>query len=270
MFSPYYARARRRGEADPLAHCALNIALYGPHRRWALTERGAAAVTRTPTALAIGPSSLAWEGDALVLRFDETTAPLPTRVRGVVRLHPAAPLHHAVRLDAEGRHRWWPVAPCGRVEVALSQPALRWRGTGYVDANAGDVALERAFRSWTWSSARLRRGTAVLYDVVRRGGDSLSLALLFDRRGDVVPFAPPPVAPLPRTGWGIARSTRSEAGCPARVVRTLEDTPFYARSLVSTQLAGEAAPAIHESLSLERFAAPWVQWLLPFRMARAR
>ena len=29
VFSPYYAWARRRGPADPLNHCALNVALYG-------------------------------------------------------------------------------------------------------------------------------------------------------------------------------------------------------------------------------------------------
>ena len=39
VFSPYYAWARRRGPSDPLRHCALNVALYGPRKRWAMTER---------------------------------------------------------------------------------------------------------------------------------------------------------------------------------------------------------------------------------------
>ncbi|MEP6836808.1 MAG: carotenoid 1,2-hydratase, partial [Bradyrhizobium sp.] len=28
VFSPYYAFARRKGPADPLNHCAINVAIY--------------------------------------------------------------------------------------------------------------------------------------------------------------------------------------------------------------------------------------------------
>jgi carotenoid 1,2-hydratase len=28
VFSPYYAWARRKGQADPENHCALNVAIY--------------------------------------------------------------------------------------------------------------------------------------------------------------------------------------------------------------------------------------------------
>ncbi len=77
-----------------------------------------------------------------------------------------------------------------------------------------------------------------------------------------------PAAALPRSGWRIARETRSDRGRPAVLVETLEDTPFYARSLVKTSLAGESVTAMHESLSLDRFANPVVQAMLPFRMPR--
>ena len=50
--------------------------------------------------------------------------------------------------------------------------------------------------------------------------------------------------------------------------RTLEDTPFYARSLLDTCLLGEPVHGVHESLDLERFRSGWVQMLLPFRMPR--
>lgn len=50
--------------------------------------------------------------------------------------------------------------------------------------------------------------------------------------------------------------------------RTLTDAPFYARSVIGTHLLGEPVTAIHESLSLTRFASPWVQAMLPFRMPR--
>jgi carotenoid 1,2-hydratase len=52
-------------------------------------------------------------------------------------------------------------------------------------------------------------------------------------------------------------------------IRTVEDTPFYARSMV---MGGgpESEQVVHESLSLDRFASRWVQTLLPFRMWRRR
>jgi len=86
--------------------------------------------------------------------------------------------------------------------------------------------------------------------------------------GSVADFEPPPRVPLSGTGWRIARATRCEAGGTARAVETLEDTPFYARSLVATRLLGEDVVAMHESLSLRRFDTRWVQALLPFRMPR--
>jgi carotenoid 1,2-hydratase len=52
--------------------------------------------------------------------------------------------------------------------------------------------------------------------------------------------------------------------------RILEDTPFYARSVIRAQLCGETAIGMHESLSLDRFASRYVQWMLPFRMPRRR
>ena len=52
------------------------------------------------------------------------------------------------------------------------------------------------------------------------------------------------------------------------VRQTLEDTPFYSRSVIETGLFGEQVTAVHESLSLDRFQAPWVQAMLPFRIPR--
>ena len=49
----------------------------------------------------------------------------------------------------------------------------------------------------------------------------------------------------------------------AKITATFEDGPFYSRSLLSTHILGERVPAVHESLSLDRFKAPWVQFLLP-------
>ena len=76
-------------------------------------------------------------------------------------------------------------------------------------------------------------------------------------------------SPLPRTTvWRVDRETLVDAGAAATIEKTLEDTPFYARSLIRTRLAGQEALAMHESLDLNRFRSRWVQCLLPFRMPR--
>jgi carotenoid 1,2-hydratase len=270
VFSPYYARARRLGTADPLNHCALNVALYGDGgKRWALTERGRAAVQRAPDALVIGPSALAWDGRALTIEVDEITAPFPARLRGRVRLRPEPLVARTFPLDAAARHRWTPLAPCARVEVDFARPRLRWSGAGYLDANAGDAPLERDFDGWHWSRASAGGRTTVFYDVASRDLRRTTLALRFDASGAMRTLEPPPVAPLPPTLWRIPRAARADAGSDAIVLRTLEDTPFYSRSLVAARVLGEAVTAVHESLALDRFRRGWVRLLLPFRMPRS-
>jgi carotenoid 1,2-hydratase len=234
-----------------------------------MTERGRAHLRQSSDILEIGRSALEWDGEKLTVRIDEITAPLPSRVRGTVSLYPTALTGLAFTLDDDRLHRWRPIAPVARVEVALERPSLRWSGAGYFDSNAGDAPLEDGFRCWDWSRARVAQGeTVVLYDIARRTGDDLELALRFDAAGTAEPFQPPPAVPLSRSAWRVARGTRTDAGSAASVVQTLEDAPFYARSIVSKQLFGERVKSVHESLSLDRFRQPWVQVLLPFRMPR--
>lgn len=273
MFSPYYARARRRsadGRADPLNHCAVNVALYGRGaKRWAMTERGRRQVQCDASALQIGPSALQWSGDTLTIEIDEVTVPWPSRLRGVVRLHAAPRFDHPVLLSAAGQHRWFPIAPSARVEVDLSAPGLRWSGPGYLDSNRGDAPLEQAFTRWDWARAHLSQGrSAVVYDVDRVDAAPLDIGLEFRNDGTVNPFDSPRRAALPSSLWRVARSARGEPGEPMHVVQTLTDAPFYARSLVRTRWLGEAVTAMHESLSLQRFDSAWVQAMLPFRMPR--
>lgn len=271
MFSPYYARARRRGRGDPLDHVALNVALYGRGgKRWCLTERSGAALARDAETLSIGPSRMHWDGAALIIDIDEVTVPWPSRVKGRVRVEPRGTVADSFALDAAGRHRWRPIAPVSRVEVVLERPALHWCGEGYLDTNSGSEPLESAFVRWDWSRASGESGARILYDVTRREADDFSLALAISPDGRVSPLAAPGRVALPSTLWRIARGTRSEASHPARVLQTLEDTPFYARSLVSLQLGGERLSAMHESLDLDRFRRGIVQLMLPFRMPRVR
>jgi carotenoid 1,2-hydratase len=74
---------------------------------------------------------------------------------------------------------------------------------------------------------------------------------------------------LPRGFWRLPRTTRTDRGTQARVMQTLEDSPFYARSVVETHLLGRRVTAMHEALSLDRFDTPWMRLLLPFKAPRA-
>jgi len=270
VFSPWYAWARSGGrrQVDPLEHSALNFALYGAvGHRWALTERGAADVARSTDQLTIGRSGLRWDGTALHAAINEITAPWPTRLQGRLRLVPQSLVGISHSIDRSGAHRWYPIAPQARIEVEFTHPRLQWQGHAYFDANQGLRPLEDDFRSWNWSRASLADHARVYYDTEWRGGGGTSLALRFDAQG-TQDCEPPPQRPLPRTFWGIERTTRCDEGAQASVEQTLESGPFYARSLVDTTVEGQRTLAFHESVSLDRFASRWVQTLLPVRLPR--
>ncbi len=270
VFSPAYYRARRSAGADPYQYCALNVALYGgAGARWALTEYGRAAVSCRPQLFSLGASRLRWSGTTLECEVDERCAPLPTRLRGVVRLESTALTWLCVPLAADGSHRWRPLAPQARVSVEFEQPRLRWQGSGYLDSNEGDSGLEQAFSHWTWLRAHTAAGTAIVYDVSPGTGPRTVHALHIGASGAVEPFPAPPPAPLPRSRWRLQQCVAADAGSTPQVLARLEDAPFYSRSLVATRLCGEPVTAMHETLSLTRFQSPWVRSLLPFRMRRS-
>ena len=150
----------------------------------------------------------------------------------------------------------------------MAAPALAWDGHGYVDMNWGAEPLEAGFRSWNWSRSRHAGASAVFYEGRRRDGAPFGLALRFAADGAAEPVAPPPLCRLRRTNWLLPRLTRADPPGGARLVRTLEDTPFNSRSILAARLFGETAPTVHESVGLDRFTAPWVQAILPYRMPR--
>ena len=241
------------------------MALYGTPHRFAMTDRGRDALCRSASHLTIGPSSLRWDGEAVTLDIEERCFPTGSRIRGRVRLTPGPLNTRRFALDAAGRHQWQPLSAAARVEVELDEPRLRWSGRAYLDSNWGSAPLERDFVDWDWCRAPLREGAAILYDARRRDGTRQRLALRFRPDGSLTDMAVPPDTRLPRTRWGIRRATQGDAVLD----RTLEDTPFYARSVLRTRLDGEDALAVHESLDLDRFAALPIQLMLPFRVPRA-
>lgn len=269
VFSPYYAAARRRGSANPLNHVCINAILYTPGGAcWAMTERGESALSRSSAHLAIGPSGWFWTGERLSIEIDEWTVPLPRRLRGRISIDPGPVFQSIWRLDKGGRHIWRPIAPCGTAEVDFDQPRLNWKGRVYVDMNTGDEPLEAAFRNWNWSREDCGATTRILYDLSPRTGAARGIALDYGADGSCVPFDPPPASGLPATGWRVARETRAAAERPAHVVRILEDTPFYSRSLLAFGTGPNETRAMHESVDFDRFRSRWVQTLLPFRMPR--
>jgi len=267
VFSPYY---KASGRGNPLNHCSLNVALYGPRAsRWAMTERSARFVSRDTSSFAIGPSAVRWDGTALVIDIDERAMPLPFRVRGRVRVEPEILGTSAFALTPGRRHVWHPIAPRARVEARFDAPDLRWSGNGYLDSNRGSESLEEGFSTWEWSRAHIGKDVGVIYEGNRRDGSEFAMALRCDRTGKWVDEELPPQQILSRTPvFAMPRSTRVDPGYRARVRKTWEDTPFYSRSSISTRLFGADGEGVHESLSLDRFVSPIVQRMLPFRMPR--
>ncbi len=269
VFSPYYFRARRRGSADPHNHVAINIGLYGPRRNlWAMTERSSRSLEREIDFFRVGPSSLTWRAGRLEIDINERSAPLGLRIAGRVVVEPACLNNRDFPLDAEGRHRWRPIAPDARISVQLDRPELSWQGDGYIDTNAGERALEDDFVRWNWSRAVSRSETLITYAVTQVDGRDRALALAFDESGSCSERDVPSESQLPGTLWKVDRPARSHAA--SVLLRTLEDTPFYTRSMLSASAGNEEYLMMHESLDLERFRSRWVRTLLPFRMPRVR
>jgi carotenoid 1,2-hydratase len=225
-----------------------------------MTERRRGAVKREAESLEIAATRLRWVDGSLEIDFDEPATPFGRRLQGRIRLEPSAGPCGAFALDAAGRHLWAPIAPRARVEVAVTGEEA-WRGEGYFDTNLGAEPLERAFVNWDWSRLNRPGESVLFYDVSRRDGGATALAIRVSASGEAEPIEAPPRRRLAPTLWGIRRRPRGET---PRLVRTLEDTPFYARSL----LTDGGGVAMHESLCLNRLASPVVKAMLPFRMFR--
>lgn len=269
VFSPYYAWSNWD---DPLQHCAINVALYrldSGAGRWAMTERGAKSVSRDAQHFTVGPSALRWGNGTLIANIKQITTPIPTLLSGQIKITPNVMTSAQVQLDAAGKHFWHPLAPRARVELSFDSPELAWSGDGYFDSNRGSEPLERAFQSWHWGRAHRTDDLMLFYDIVARDGAASKLALQIDTNGHVKEMQSPPTRSLPSTFWRIGRTAWADAGSKPQVIKTLEDTPFYARSALSTTLNSQRTTMMHESLDLDRLKNPVIRAMLMFRMPRS-
>ncbi len=274
VFSPYYARARKRQNTPANQHCAINAALYGKPWRWCMTERGANSLKTSEHQLSVGKSQFQLDGNTLRVTIDEISTPTLSRVRGEINIELPAYDLEAVPLDSEdptnAQHFWQPIAPRAKVSVAFSKPHLRWQGEAYVDSNYGTVPLESSFKSWVWSRTHgADNSTTVLYDVTDIHGVHSRRNLHYAANGQRTECVADEHVKLPPTRyWRIARDTRTKRNAQISKLQTLEDTPFYSRSRFVEQNAGVLSHTVHESLYLQRFDKAWVRTLLPFRMPR--
>lgn len=267
VFSPWYRWSGRRVPQD---HVCLNVATYGPGGRFTMTDRGSAALRQSTDQLRIGPSAMHWTGQELVVEVNEIAAPpRVARVRGTITLTPEVMTAVEARLTPDGSHIWRPFAPIARIRVNLTQ-GHAWEGHGYWDANFGTTALEADFSYWTWGRFPLRDRTVCFYDATRRDGSTLALGVEFARDGTVQQIAPPPLTALRRSLWAVRRATRADPGFRPRQQLNCLDAPFYARSLVETQIGGERSTGMHEALDLVRYRQPWLKPMIALRVPRRR
>jgi carotenoid 1,2-hydratase len=239
-----------------------------------MTERGAQQVTRRADHFQLGPSQLRWRGGQLQIDINELSLPLPRRVVGKMTLTPKHLSNQVWPLSASQDHWWGPICTDCNIEVNFDAPHLQWQGHAYWDYNEGRKPINSPrceFARWDWTRARFADGTSqVVYDIVgRTGAGSSVLALNFDREGVASAAQAPQLQKLPSTAWAVNRRAPVQQGANlATVAHTLEDTPFYCRNVIDTQLCHQRVIAMHESLDVARLSSIWVQGLLPFKMPR--
>lgn len=247
----------------------MNAIIYGPDRKhWAMTERTWHQSAAIEGGIRVGPSQMQWVDDKLVVDIDEWTNPLPRRLRGRIEITPESLTRTGYVLHTNGRHVWWPAAPLGRASVTFSHPGFAFSGSAYIDTNFGDEPLEAGFDYWDWSRAE-HPGTRphdITYHLRQRDGAERTLALHRGDDGQLQQVPPPAIQTIKRSAWFVDREICADGNVAA--VKTLEDTPFYARSRVTINDNSNDHVVMHEALSLKRFSARWVQTLLPFRMPR--
>ncbi len=268
VFSPYYAFSGRK---DPINHCAINLALYGGSTaRWAMTERSKRFVDQSEGHFKVGPSQIVRTSDGLAIEVNERGAPLPRPLRGRIRVHFEALNTHVFTLDAAQRHHWRPVAPVARIEVAMEEPALSWKGRAYVDSNWGSEGLEDGFKYWDWARAELSGDrTLIVYNTQDWRGDERERVFMFDQNADFDEHERLVRHAIGHTPiWRIPQHTTADLGADPRTLMGFEDTPFYSRSMIETTLHGERVRAVHEAFSGKRLSSPFIKALLPVRMPR--
>lgn len=268
VFSPWYAWS---GRDDPANNCCINVATYGAGGRFAMTDRGSTALRRSADCLQVGPSSMNWTGNALVIDIDEVSSlPLISRMRGQITLTPPATTSIELPLTPDGAHVWRPFAPIARIAVNLEAKGWQFEGHGYFDSNFGTRPLESDFKTWNWARYPTKTGATCFYDAARRDGTHLETAISFEPNGETRHVEAPRATPFKRTLWALRRETRADVGIMPTQVKAMLDAPFYSRAVVETQINGEVVQGVHEALDLNRYGSPLLKPMLAVRVPRRK
>nr|WP_284739312.1 carotenoid 1,2-hydratase [Rhizobium sp. CG5] len=242
-----------------------------------MTERGQASLSRDAQRLAIGDSAIELCGETLVIRFAETALPWPGHsawpkaISGTIEIAPDTNCREVFSLDHEGHHLWSPRMPRARATIACAAlPGGGWQGRAYHDMNFGDRPIEQDFIGWDWArgSDGAEGDTVIFYDAKLRSGERRRLALRSAGAQGLEPIAMPQRRALPKAFWGVRGGIACDAQEQPKMVRRLEDSPFYTRSLVETVLNGRPLAMVHETLDCRRLSNPLVRLMLPLRMPR--
>ena len=232
-----------------------------------MTDRGRGALRQSEDTFTVGPSSLHWDGDKLVIDIEEWSNPIVSKLKGRIVVRPKGVTGVELPLKQDGSHVWRPFAPTSDIEVDLGDHG-QWRGHGYFDANFGTKALEADFSYWTWGRFPLSDGTACFYDADLRNGETLGAAMKFTPDGGIAAMEAPPKAKMRRSLWAVRRESRADPGHTPKQVQAMLDAPFYNRSGVETVIGGERSRGVYEALDLNRFRGSWLMPMLAVRVPR--
>ena len=247
----------------------MNVATYGKGGRFAMTDRGTSALRQSKDCLQVGPSSMRWTNDKLVIEINEVSSlPLISRMRGQIIVTPSAVTSIELPLTTGGEHVWRPFAPIADISVQLEAKGWQFEGHGYFDSNFGIRPLEHDFNTWTWARYPTANGATCFYDAQRRDGSVLDTAINFHPKGSARHVPAPPATAFKRTLWALRRDTRADVGFMPKQIKPMLDAPFYSRSVVETQIDGEKVQGVHEALDLRRYANPLLKPMLAVRVPR--
>ncbi len=232
-----------------------------------MTDRGCSALRQSRDSLTVGPSSLHWDGDKLIIDVEEWSNPIVSKVTGRIILRPKGITGFELPLKQDESHIWRPFAPTSDIEVDLGHHG-QWTGHGYFDANFGTNALEADFNYWTWGRFPLSDGTACFYDADLCNGETLEAAMKFTPDGEIAMMEAPPKANMRRSFWAVRRECRADPGHRPKQVQSMLDAPFYNRAGVETVIGGERSRGVYEALDLNRFRNAWLMPMLAMRVPR--
>lgn len=274
VFSAHYADRMAAGHAaSPFEHPMINLALYDRSRQvaWVFSEYPERELEAGTSGLdlRVAGSTVRRNTDGsyeLTVLDDDFVKKRPIELKAT--FHPtSSPLHlNAPTLDERAKHHWGSPAPHCRVEVECSSVGWKWSGQGYHDVNHGFEPLHAGFRHWSWGRANIGGRTQVFYDAVdiddrRRRRIHSDGVWLGEDGSDALETNLSP--------WLLNVPTRWTApGLRVEEKLRWESSPFYVRGVSRFESPSGTAEGVSEHVDLERFASPFVRWMLRYRIYR--